>query len=116
MTVRRALVVTTGAVSYDQYPPSMTGQLGWLQAWVDGYIEVIGGIGSGGFWSAYVNEDGKLRGLPPNHVATALAHDAGWSGDDVIVGTAVFVGTARGASLTPVPDWLVALLPLDLRP
>ena len=55
-----------------------------LQGFVGGYIELLkirGGVdGYGDFEMMFVNEEGKLRGLPPNLIATALyvygAHDA----------------------------------------
>jgi len=65
-----------------------------LQDLVDGYIEIVPQ------WSrhfgqrciAYCNEEGKLRGLPMNHRATAFWWAAlGQRVDDVLVGDIVLV-------------------------
>lgn len=42
----------------------------------------------------WLNEDGKLLGLPANRVATLLAKDAGLMPGDVIVGDVVVTGGA----------------------
>lgn len=61
-----------------------------LQKAVNGYIE---GISLGGTLFGYINEEGKLRGLPINQLATRF-----WKSrrgvDDVICGNLVVVGVA----------------------
>ncbi len=55
-----------------------------------GWLEAIHGPG----WAAYLDEEGKLKGLSYNVSATALAVTAGWlgSGRDYLVGTVMFLG------------------------
>lgn len=57
---------------------------------VGGWIEHVGLPDEG--LSMYVNEEGKLEGLPINLLATDLFADQYPYLDDVIVGNAVFVG------------------------
>jgi hypothetical protein len=61
----------------------------------------------------YLNENGKLEGLPANHRATVLAH---WAeavrSDDIIAGDVVLTGPIDGAGEdTPIVDnhkwWLL---------
>ena len=63
-----------------------------LQAHVGGYIEGIYLNGGGNL--AYVNEEGKLRGLPVNKRASMFIHDKGArvQTHDFIVGNMVIVG------------------------
>ena len=61
----------------------------------------------------YINEEGKLNGLPFNHRATALlwAHNSAFRGRDVIVGPAFIVGPAdHCGDDTSAPNDLVDLL------
>jgi Domain of unknown function (DUF3846) len=63
--------------------------------------------------SIYLNEDGKLNGLPINHRATALlwVHNSAFRGQDVIVGPAFIVGQPdTQADDTSAPDDLIDLL------
>lgn len=53
---------------------------------VEGYIETVP-LGDGRY--LVVNEEGKLRGLPHNIMATTLMHMAGHHPGDHIVGNAV---------------------------
>lgn len=59
-----------------------------LQKLVDGYIEVVA-LPNGD--QLVVNEEGKLKGLPVNPVATALFREAFPDIPDVIVGRAVLL-------------------------
>lgn len=74
---------------------------------VGGYVEAVPwGRGV----TAYLNEDGKSLGLPPNPRATRLSttHGVGLHPWDVIVGTVVFVGDPDDdGDDTDVPEWLV---------
>lgn len=63
---------------------------------------------------AFVDEEGKLKGLPVNEVATQLCETfkVGLAPDDVIVGTFILVGTLDGNGIQdgenhPVPETLV---------
>jgi hypothetical protein len=72
---------------------------------VGGYFQVIraphGAV-------MYLHEEGKLNGLPENIVATYLAHEAGLSAGDWIVGPVVLVGGPDEVGYdTAVPSALV---------
>lgn len=72
-----------------------------MQRLIGGFIEAIGGAG----WSAYMDEDGKGKGLPLNTFATAYAIALGWvpMGGDYLVGPVVFTGASDSAGYdTPV--------------
>lgn len=85
-----------------------------LQSFVGGWIEAINGSRNPDEvfeeWSAYVNEEGKINGLPYNPNATELANRIGWYGRgiDVLCGPVVFLGPVddEGDS-TDVPQWVV---------
>lgn len=61
--------------------------------------------------TAYVNEDGKMLGLPLNSRATTLAHHTykiGLAPDDCIVGPLVLVGMVDAEGIdTDVPEHLI---------
>ena len=60
-----------------------------LSETVGGYIEGVPIPGC----SAYINEEGKIKGLPVNHVATVLAKKCGAIfPEDYIVGPMILVG------------------------
>lgn len=87
----KALVVYADGSSFIQ---SIEPDLRTLQKLVGGYIEGVRGDRPG--WHAYCNEEGKLRGLPPNEMANDLAALLGWRGysTDFLVGDVVFLGDA----------------------
>jgi hypothetical protein len=61
--------------------------------------------------SMYLHDEGKFIGLRENVVATALAHDAGLSLGDWVVGQVVMFGLPDHDGWdTSVPDELLALL------
>jgi Domain of unknown function (DUF3846) len=69
----------------------------------DGYLEGIRGDG----WFAYCDEEGKLKGLPVNMPATAIAHRHGWPVGDLLCGPVVFLGEPdKDGRDTSVPDFL----------
>lgn len=82
-----------------------------LRAIIDnGYLEAISGWHPYGEWTCYLDEEGKIKGLPLNENATLLAAQAGWVGamSDVLCGTAIFLGPADEDGYdTDVPDWLI---------
>jgi hypothetical protein len=86
-------VVQPGDVSIAEakFTPSKTApSLETLQGLVGGFIELVRLNGHN--CDAFINEEGKLDGLPPNHVASYLYK--GWP--DYIVGPMVIVcGAAR---------------------
>jgi len=76
---------------------------------VGGYIEGVYLDGA----TAYVNEEGKLQGLPKNDVATALAHaHNAIYGDDWIAGNMIIVGNGddEGETMSLEPEWIDANL------
>lgn len=78
---------------------------------IDGWLQQVQPSTDGfGAWSVLIDEEGKLRGLPANPVATMLAVRLGWEPgmglgaiSDHLVGTAVFVGHG-GARWRSLPD------------
>jgi hypothetical protein len=72
---------------------------GWLEA-VD--------IGRG--WHAYVDEEGKLKRLPINRRASALAWFLGWPTTDALCGPAIFLGSGDNGEEADVPPGIVDLL------
>lgn len=68
----------------------------FLSQTVGGYIEAVP-LENG--CTMYINEEGKLRGLPINYVANLLAHklNSGLREYDYIVGNAVVCGPLDGA-------------------
>src|SRR5262245_34522191 len=87
--VEMILVPPQGAAKVVQVD---TRSLAALQGLVGGYIEAIGGPG----WSAYLDEEGKIKGLPVNMLATYYAVKLGWVGmpNDMLVGPVLFCGQA----------------------
>ena len=76
---------------------------------VHGYIEAVYFDGA----TAFVNEEGKLQGLPKNMTATALAHaHNAIYGDDWIAGNMLIVGNSddKGEMTTLTNEWLNANL------
>ena len=76
---------------------------------VHGYIEGVYLDGA----TAYVNEEGKLQGLPKNEAATALAHTHNAIyGDDWIAGNMLIVGNSddEGEMTSLTTEWLNANL------
>jgi hypothetical protein len=76
---------------------------------VHGYIEPVYLDGATG----YVNEEGKLQGLPKNKAATALAHaHNAIYGDDWIAGNMLIVGDCddEGEMMTLTTEWINANL------
>lgn len=88
-------MVTVVIVPADEEVPitkqDLDGSLASYQAIVGGWIEAVTVNEQVTF---YVNEEGKLMGLPINGRATEYLYelDDAWIGHDVIVGDAVIVG------------------------
>lgn len=79
-----------------------------FQGLVGGWIEVISGEG----WCAYLNEEGKIAGLPVNAAADSLARRLGWESlpGDVLVGSVVFCGPLDGEGDVTGVEWRVVAL------
>ena len=98
----RVIVVPVGGdlLRYEEVEPTMEG----LKPLLDGgWLEVIGGDN----WSAYLDEEGKIKGLPVNGRATRLARHLGWRGmqGDVLCGPVIFLGPPdEEGEDTSVPD------------
>jgi hypothetical protein len=70
---------------------------GWLEA-------IYPSTDQYGNWHAYIDEEGKLKGLPINKVGTAFAHSIGWDrGIDVLVGPVIFFGYAPDGEEGSIP-------------
>jgi|ERR1035437_10478237 hypothetical protein len=101
-------------------PPRVVEYNGYdeLKALVGGWIEGIGGdVGGSGthVWSGYVDEEGKIKGLPVNDEATIFAGATGWygAGSDVLCGPVVIIGPPdEEGDDTDVPQWLLYLADL----
>lgn len=68
---------------------SVDSELKTLQNAVSGWIQAIDVVGD---MSIYLNEEGKMLGLPINKVATQYFDDTYGPNYDVIVGDVVFTG------------------------
>lgn len=63
----------------------------FISGFVEGWVEFASLSSECG---VYVNEMGKLNGLPVNRIATGIARFINPAFDDVIVGNAIFCGPA----------------------
>lgn len=85
-----ALQLTTeGVLNEIQLNENGEGQLELLQAGVDGWVQAVDLSADLTLW---VNEEGKLNGLPYNPIATRMWEEVFGVGTDIIVGNAVFTG------------------------
>jgi hypothetical protein len=78
--------------------------------WIGGWIEEISGSYDGEPWVAYCDEDGTLKQLPGNAMASALARELGWrfSSHGVLVGTVMFFGRDQRGEAASVPAPVIA--------
>jgi hypothetical protein len=84
------------------------GDLDAYRAMIDGgWLEVIQGQG----WIAFMDEEGKLKELPVNTVATMSAKYLGWSIPDSLCGPVVFGGTPDANGMdTEVEEHVVTVI------
>lgn len=76
-----------------------------LQEAVGGYIEIVGARVGDVPLVMVLNEEGKLAGLPVNHMATAVAHCLQMiSTDDWIAGDVLFALTDEDGELQPLTE------------
>lgn len=118
--VKCVVLETDGTARVDSF--SQESGLNKLQEWVGGHIEAIGGHahamvkdGDPG-WVCYINEEGKLRRMPPNNDATIAWATFGWMGrvGDFCAGPAVFVGPPEGEGYdTDVPKFILRYFNLE---
>jgi hypothetical protein len=101
----------TGPVATREIQPTLES----LQGLVGGDIEAIGGTD----WTAYLNEEGKLAGLPANPRAGRLADALGWTflPGDFLVGPVVFCGGVdSNGDETPVTERVLTLALEEIDP
>lgn len=72
-----------------------------------GWLEGVGAADAD--WHAYVDEEGKIKGLPLNPRATAVARQLGWPSGDVLCGPVVFLGTGREGEEADCPSHILEL-------
>lgn len=99
--------ITVLVVPDDESLPIKTvdidGSLESFQVLVGGYIEGIGGQG----WSAYVDEEGRIKNRPVNHRASIMAKRMGWR-EEYLCGTTVFIGEVDDeGNDTDVPPFVI---------
>lgn len=94
--VNRNLIVIKSNDTLEVIPVQSDVGLGFMQELVDGYIEVVRSQLPG--IVIVCNEEGKLRGLEPNRIATALTK---LIPDDFICGN-VFLAREEEESLLPM--------------
>jgi hypothetical protein len=80
-----------------------------MQDLVGGYLEAVWLPGAGRA-HLYVNEEGKLNGLPMNVVANTLWHRLTGPSGDVLVGDALVLGGTAAGNEADCPQWVVDLV------
>lgn len=101
-----AIVITPdGNASVEE----IKGDLSSIQSLLDGgWLEAVTPMVDTGYgpWHGYVDEEGKLKGLPRNYVADDILTGLGWGGrvgGDFIVGPLVLLGDSPDGEEAPVP-------------
>jgi hypothetical protein len=84
MSIKVMVIPPVGQV----YTTDIAQNLPSLQKLVGGYIEAVILRGA----TLYLNEEGKILGLPLNEQATFFARTMGWLALDVLCGTVVVCG------------------------
>lgn len=101
MSAVQALIIEPGKLSrLEDIEPDLPTLNKLVGGWLEG-VDIHQG------WHAYINEEGKLRGMSANMAATLLCHTLGWPRGDVLVGTVVFLGTGRDGSEKAVPQAVI---------
>jgi hypothetical protein len=57
-----------------------------------GWLEPIAATDGLRGWTAYLDEEGKIKGMGVNVAATYLARSMGWASADVLCGPVIFLG------------------------
>jgi hypothetical protein len=100
-TVYAFIVTPEDTGTHTRIEPTVTGIQAHLDdGWLEGIYPHTGTIS----WHAYIDEEGKLKGLPINVFGTALARTIGWLADDVLVGPVVFLGDHPEGEESDVPQ------------
>lgn len=87
-----ALVISTGFEMTLEPMPSDEESLDFLQAKVGGWVQAIDLRNNFQGRSLWLNEEGKLVGLPLNTLATVMWEDSFGRNTDVILGDVVILG------------------------
>lgn len=102
--VKAIKILTDGTVELLEIPSGLDS----LQSQVEGFIEFLDVDGK---LAAIINEEGKLKGLSHNPIATAFAQKhCGIAPNDTIVGNMLLVGSTDDGDTTDVPDTAMELL------
>jgi len=81
------------------FPKDEKAVLKFLQSAVDGWIEHVSIVIHGRTYSMWVNEEGLLKGLPYNGIASYM-YATSWDADGLIVGDVLITkGNKRGDTL-----------------
>jgi len=106
--VTRALLVRTTGAYIIEVEPNLEGIRNAIGGgWLEGVSSSIDDD-----WHAYCDEEGKLKGLPPNLAATMLLHSLGWPKGDILHGHVIIFGERKveeGVDEADVPDRVLAL-------
>lgn len=81
-----------GSARIADWPTAGDAQSAALKGWISGWFETISFEIDGNRVTLWIDEEGKLKGLPVNWPATLLVQDAIEWFDDVIVGPAMLTG------------------------
>ena len=103
--MRAYAIPAEGEPGYMEIPDDGNEELLTLQTYVGGWIQAIPVPGDDeGKLTAYINEEGKIKGLPRNNLATEKFQSVLMPGD-FIVGNLVILGVDMNTGeSTPVPD------------
>jgi hypothetical protein len=108
MTKQVLVISFTGELNTAEMPENQG--LAFLQEQVGGLVQVIDLVGELEGVSLWVNEEGKMYGLPINESATHL-WEKSYGKTDVIVGNVVITGGADNAGETmPLTDGQVEMI------
>jgi hypothetical protein len=101
--VKRKLAVLLPAGGYPEQIDLIANGDGFtaLQNAVEGYVQVVPLSGEFVGLDLWVNEEGKLIGLPFNELATLLWEESYGRGTDLMVGNAVVTRSANSNGTTP---------------
>jgi hypothetical protein len=115
MKLIRVLVVPADDFGSDAYRgaavrvETVPVELGVLRRLIGGgWLENV--TAPGADWHAYCDEEGKLKKLPANFLATHIAQTLGWQHDDILCGDVIFLGDAPGGREADVPEYVLDLV------
>ena len=112
----RVIVITTDGVRCGVDSQLIENTLDSLRDIVDGFIEYVSlGRRHDDGTHMYIDDEGKLRDLPFNELATRLVWSHGYipEGSDFIAGNAVICGDAGDGEDGDCPSWVYKYFGLD---